>query len=135
MFIHSCVSVRDEDKRELEEQLARAKEAKLTTERERDLAVLQERLLEEEVQRTAEVTRNETRMTAVERMGYTEDIERSANKTIECLERWGFSSEQILEYMRIMRRSDEVASRRATIVHVTEEDAIYETVDFTKRLP
>eukprot|EP00731_Ephydatia_muelleri_P036236 Em0221g1a len=82
-----CVSVRDEDKRELEEQLARAKEAKLTTERERDLAVLQERLLEEEVQRTAEVTRNETRMTAVERMGYTEDIERSANKTIECLER------------------------------------------------
>lgn len=111
-------------------------EAKLTTERERDLAVLQERLLEEEVQQTAEVTKIETLATAVERMRYSEDIERSANKTIECLKRWGFSSEHILEYIRIMRRSDELASRRATIVHVTaaEEEAIFETVDFSNKL-
>ena len=73
---------------------------------------------------------DETRMTAMEKMRYVEDIERDAQKTTEWLEKWGFSSEQILEYTRIMRNSENIGSRRAT----AEKEAIFETIEFARGL-
>lgn len=106
-------------------------EAKLRTERERVITALEQKFLEKELLRTEEVIKNETEMTATEKMRYVEDIERDAQKTIECLEKWGFSNEQILEYMRIMRNSEAPTA----LEDIVKNESILETVDLKRNVP